>query len=199
MRRKLLVICLAGLASIRVGLSTSATGAIAARASEQTASASWQDRSYRQQSAVTWREGFVRLDRQVPTLSPAEERWLKTEIDDEIANARNRYTKRALAAMDSREYQVRVAKSRLREMVAVLNALTAQKAPIPREEVRLWTELASQFMDKEFWQAVDGLVRLKIVDAKINGVDSLYFENHVLWAKGLLDGFVRPYLQGTLQ
>lgn len=135
----------------------------------------------------------------MPTLSPAEERWLKTEIDDEIANARNRYTKRVLAAMDSREYQVRVAKSRLREMVAVLNALTAQKAPIPREEVRLWTELASQFMDKEFWQAVDGLVRLKIVDAKINGVDSLYFENHVLWAKGLLDGFVRPYLQGTLQ
>jgi hypothetical protein len=197
MGRRLPVICLLSLASVWIS-STSAIGVVAAP-SEQTASPSWHDRSYRQRSAVTWRDGFRGLDRQVPSVSPAEERWLKAEIDDEIANAGNRYTKRALAAMDSREYQVRVAKSRLREIVALLNALAAEKAPVLREEVRLWTELSAKFMDKDFWQAIDGLVRLKIVDAKINGVDALYFENHVLWAKGLLEGIVQPYVQGNLK
>ena len=172
---------------------------VGARGSDQTASPSWHDRSYRQRSALKWRDGFRALDRQTPTLSPAEERWLKIEIDDEIATNGNRYTKRALAAMDSREYDVRVAKAGLREITTLLDILGAERAPILREEVRRWTELAARFLDKDFWQAIDGLVRRKLVDARINGVDSLYFENHVLWAKGLIEGIVQPFVQGTLK
>ena len=101
--------------------------------------------------------------------------------------------------MDSQEYQIRIAKPRLRRMISALQLLAVSSAPALKDEARLWLDVASQLMDKEFWQAVDDLVRRKIVDGKINGIDSLYFENHVLWAKQVLDRFVMPYLEGTIK
>ncbi len=67
------------------------------------------DKAFRQSQARTWNEEFTKLNAQIPTLSPAEERWLKTEIDETIAEAGGKYTARSFAAMDSKEYQIRVA------------------------------------------------------------------------------------------
>jgi hypothetical protein len=54
----------------------------------------------RQAHALQLQRDFEALSAQIPTLSPSEERWLKTEIDDTIAANGQRYTKRALEAME---------------------------------------------------------------------------------------------------
>jgi hypothetical protein len=168
-------------------------------AQAQAASASWFDSSYRRESASKWLSELSRVNRQIPTLSPAEQLWLKTEIDDEMAAAGNRYTKRALAAMDSREYQLRVTKPRLDSIVRILGSLSSTRSQPIRTEVNLWAQLASRYMDKELWQAIDALVRSKVIDSRINGVDSLYYENHLPWAKQVINGVVLPYLSGELR
>jgi hypothetical protein len=59
------------------------------------------DAGYRQTRIRDWREDFGKLEAQIPTLSPSEEKWLKVEFDDTIGAAGGKYTGRSLAAMDS--------------------------------------------------------------------------------------------------
>src|SRR5438093_13195102 len=41
-------------------------------------------RESRQAQATEWRAEISKIEKQIPTLSPAEEKWLKTEYDDQI-------------------------------------------------------------------------------------------------------------------
>ena len=152
------------------------------------------EKAGREKKAGQWRDEFGKLNAQIPTLSPAEERWLKTEIEDTIADAGGKYTSRSIAAMDSREYEIRVAKPHVRDMI---NALDQIIRLIPlgnqRLEATQW-KVAALLIDKQFWQAVDGLVRRKVVQGRINGVDQLYHETHGLWAQQILNGIVFRYL-----
>jgi hypothetical protein len=153
------------------------------------------DNTGRQNQAKQWRDEFANLNEQIPTLSPAEQRWLNTEITDTIKAAGGRYTARSLAAMDSREYQVSVAKPHVDEIInACDQILLLVRLGHERLETAQWTRLAALFMDKSFWQAVDYLKERKIIKRKINGVDQLYYENHVLWAQQILNGLVFRYL-----
>jgi hypothetical protein len=154
------------------------------------------DKESRQNQARQWRDGFVRLNAEIPTLSPEEQRWLKTEVDDTIAAAGGTYTTRALAAMDSKEYQVSVSKVHVQRIIAVINQiLSAGTARNERAEFSQWLRLASLFLDKTFWQAINGLVERKIVSSKINGLTGLYYENHVLWAQQIIDGLIVGYFE----
>ena len=161
----------------------------------QTAAPWMRDKAGRQNKAKQWRDEFVRLNAQIPTLSPTEERWLKTEIEDTIAEAGGRYTSRSLAAMDSWEYQIRVAKPHVRD---IINAFDQMLRLIPlgneRLEATQWTKVAALFIDKEFWQAVDNLILRKIIQGKINGLSEFYYETHVLWAQHILNVLVFRYL-----
>jgi hypothetical protein len=53
----------------------------------------------------------------------------------------------------------------------------------------------SAVFGQEFWQAIDNLVQRKIVREKINGLNRLYYENHVLWAQEILEEVVLPALR----
>jgi hypothetical protein len=150
------------------------------------------DANLRKGEARNWRQQFANLDKQIPTLSPAEELWLRTEIDDSIRDAGGVYTKRALDAMDSREYALRVTKPHLRQLIGTLDRIIASDPPGQKAEIRLWTEFASSLMAKKFWQEIDRLVSLKIVGKTVDGVDSFYFENHVLRAQDILLNIVLP-------
>jgi hypothetical protein len=153
------------------------------------------DKAARQNQARQWRDEFVRLNAEVPTLSPEEQRWLKTEVDDTIAAAGGTYTTRALAAMDSREYQVSITKAHLQRIIAAANQiLSAGTSRNERAEAVQWLRLASLFIDKTFWQAIDGLVERKIVSSKINGLSGLYYENHVLRAQQIINGLIEGYV-----
>jgi hypothetical protein len=158
----------------------------------------WKSRQSRQEEAQRWLDGFRRLNSQIPTLSPAEQLWLKTEIDDEIARAGNKYTKRALDAMNSREFDLSIAKPHAEQILRVLSELSRPALSEKKLEVILWTQLSSLFMDHEFWQAVDGLVRRGIIGKKINGVESNYNLTFTLWAKFIVDKIVVCYLTGNL-
>jgi hypothetical protein len=177
-------------------VTTSRRQALPSERSVQDTGQRWGDRTFRRRQAAEWAASFRKLDRQVPTLSPEERRWLKTEYDDEISNAGNRYTKRALAATESREYQIRVVAPPIQRLVVELERLADDRALTSREEVALWASVASQFIDSQFWRAADGLVKRKILDSNINGVPGLYFENHALWAQQILAEVVIPFLAG---
>ena len=79
--------------------------------------------------AKEWLEGFRTLDRQIPTLSPTENAWLKLEYDDQIASAGGRFTERAIAASGSTEYHKRVARRGLESILAGLSMLTGSSRP----------------------------------------------------------------------
>jgi len=157
----------------------------------------WKSRQSRQQEARDCLDQFRKLNGQIPTLSPEEQRWLQTEYDDEV-NRAGSFTKRALDAMDSKEFALRVAKSHVEKIIGVLSELSHPKMSDQKREVILWAKLASLFMDNEFWRAIEGIVQRGIVEKEINGVKSFYMLNHTLWAKYIVDEIVISYLNGNL-
>jgi hypothetical protein len=154
---------------------------------------SWAEPAFRQRQARNWLAAFTKIDREVPTLSPSEQAWLKSEIDDELARNGNRYTKRAIAAMNSREYDIRVVRAALPDLTVALSQLT-RAAITQQAEVVRWAQVAARTLDPLFWQAIDNLVRRKVVSPEINGVSEGYLENHAGWSSALLSQFVIPFL-----
>jgi hypothetical protein len=155
------------------------------------------DRSTRASKAAEWFAGFSALEKEVPTLSPSEKDWLSREYDAQIAGGT--YTTRALAAAGSREYNIRLVRERLDEVLPILKRLASRDPMGLGVEVGLWAELTGQFVDSSFWQAVEDLVSRKITSPKINGIEQLYFENHAGWARGVLSRIVVPHLSGRLK
>lgn len=168
------------------------------------------DAKSRQQHALKYYQEFQRLDEQIPTLSPAEKTWLKTEFDETIAAAGNCYTKRALDAMSSREYNVRVAKDHVAEIIAVLKPLSDGSCRDLGGEATQWTRLASLFMDSSFWDAIGDLIDRKIISPEINGIShekmglpsnetgEIYYINHVGWANQILEDITIPCLEACV-
>lgn len=155
-------------------------------------------RAVRMKQAAEWWDGFRELDRQIPTLSPSQAAWLKQEYDDQIASNAGRFTPRARAAMDSREYGLRVARRNLDPILSTLDALRApERRPLP-DEVRDWTKLAALVMDFSFWQAVTTLVKEGVIKPYINGASGLYGEQHAIWAQEILTRVVLPFFAKTL-
>lgn len=140
---------------------------------------------------------FAQLDRQIPLLSPAQETWLKGEYHEEIAINGNRYTQRALAAMNSLEYQIYVAKPMTKEIAAVMSRI-GSGIQNRAAEIALWTTAANMLIDNGYWQAAGNLVDRKIIPPKIGHVDSYYQQNYVIQAQEILSKIVVPYLEGRL-
>jgi hypothetical protein len=144
--------------------------------------------------AEEYRKAFLGLDQQIPTLSPEDERWLRTEIDDTEREAGGVYTQRALAAMDSKAYSLRITKPYVRRIIDVLDGIIAYPVTGKPGEIRLWAQLAVLFMDVEFWQEIEALVKLGVVEKKIDGVEQFYHDNHLLRAQTILRNVVIPSL-----
>jgi hypothetical protein len=98
------------------------------------------------------------MDKQVPYLSPAEQKWL----DGELNSGNGKITDRYIRATDSQEYAVSTAKSGFALVLIPLNHLSSLKMAC-KDEVLMWTEVASRLPDTQLWQAVDHLVERKIV------------------------------------
>jgi hypothetical protein len=152
----------------------------------------------RRSLAKQWASLFVALDRQIPTLSPSQERWLKTEYHEEIAAAGNRFTSRSLAAMDSIEYQIHIIKPRNGELVGALTQIANGSIRDKSQEVALWATVSDWLIDYQYWQAVNTLVKRGTVQKKIGHVDTLYFENYTFQARSVLSKIVVPHLEGRL-
>jgi len=153
----------------------------------------WWDRpETRRAYALKLQRDFGALYDQIPTLSPREEKWLKTEYDDTIAANGGRFTKRAASAMDTRAWSVRVAKPYALEIKTEL-ALVA--TPLNRaRETREWTKIAALLMDHELWQAVEDLRSRGVIDKQhITFVGEFPGPTASLWAQQILNEVVVPY------
>ena len=142
--------------------------------------------------ALQLQKEFEGLNAQVPTLSPSEEKWLKTEYDDTIQAAGGVYTKRAISAMQSRAWNLRVAKSDIWEILAVLGPLTRQQTQI--REAREWTRVATLLMDYNFWQAIKDLQERDIIEkGDLKFLGDFPRETAAVWAQQILTEIVIPY------
>jgi len=157
------------------------------------------NRKVRQAQASAWLSCLKKLENQIPTLSPAEKRWIETEYDKELEREKYRkLTRRASAAMDSKEYHIRLTRSHIRELINTLTLLADNK-PIERnKEVEAWAILAHQFINGEFWRSISVLVERQIIDKKICDYEALYFENFVLQAQAIIQRVIISHLEGSL-
>jgi hypothetical protein len=136
------------------------------------------------------------MDKQVPVLSPAEQKWL----DGEINSGDGRFTPRVVAAMDSREYDISTAKTHFALLLIPLEPLSTLTKLSCKDEVRWWVEVASRIPDAEFWQAVESLVKRKIIskDSLEKFGHSFPQANAVMRSQAILNGVVIPYIDGTM-
>lgn len=112
-------------------------------------------RESRRVQAAQWLTEISKIEKQIPTLSPAEDAWLKKEYDDAVG--REGLTPRVTRARHSKEGSTRFAKLVAQNMVAVLREL-ASSAPLPQNrEVALWSRLAYLGLDLSFWGDVESL------------------------------------------
>src|SRR5579864_2916932 len=135
------------------------------------------------------------MDKQVPYLSPAEQKWLDGELD----SGGGKFTDRVLKAMDSQEYEISTAKSGFALVLVPINNLSSLKMAC-KDEVLQWTEVASRLPDNQLWQSVDHLVERKVISkqsAKDFG-NSFLAANATLRSQAILDEVVIPYLKGEL-
>lgn len=142
---------------------------------------------------------FGALDRQIPNLSPTQQDWLKSEYQEQIATSGSRYTARSLAATNSVEYQIYVAKPKTKALVSTLTAIRDSAFRGRAEEVALWSSVVECLVNLKYWQAIGNLVERGIVQKRIGHVDSLYFENYTLQASEILSSIITPYLRGEIK
>lgn len=134
----------------------------------------------------------------VPTLSPSQQEWVRVEITDAIDSAGNRYTPKALNAMDSKEYDIFVAKPRMESLATILERIASGRLS-QRDEVVLWAEATVYLSDSKLWQAVDSLVSRGVVDAALLGEHRrLFFHNQAIKAHYITARILVPYLKGRL-
>ena len=152
----------------------------------------WETLQTRQAHALQLQRDFGALYNQIPTLSPGEERWLKTEYDDTIAANGGRYTKRAVSAMETRAWSIRVAKPHALEIETELAMLGMRLNRA--QEARQWTRVAGLLMDNEFWQAIEDLHRRGVIDKQhLQFLGDFPGPTAGLWAQQILNEVVLPY------
>jgi hypothetical protein len=136
------------------------------------------------------------MDKQVPVLSPAEQKWL----DGEINSGNGRVTQRVMNAMDSREYGISTAKMHFALLLPDLRLLSQLRTLNCKDEVLLWAKVAGRLPDPEFWQAVESLVQRKIISKQSADEfgNSFLAPNATLRSQAIVNGVVVPYLEGTL-
>lgn len=160
----------------------------------------------RQQEAQEQLASFNKLNAQLPTLSPDEKRWLKTEYYDEMKSGH--FTKRALNAMNSKEYCLDKAKPHVGKIIMILTELKTAGLSQKRE-VFLWANLASLYLDFEFWGnlpilAVDGIVDKDLLtESGFNWDDPVSLMRQLemnadFVGRHILNDIVLPYLSGNL-
>ena len=152
----------------------------------------WETPQTRQAHALKLQRDFEALYDQIPTLSPSEERWLKTEYDDTIAASGGHYTERAVSAMDTRAWSIRVAKPHALKIKSELVMLGMRNNRA--QEARHWTRIAVLLMDNEFWQAIDDLQQRGVIDKQhLQFLGEFHGPTATLWAQQILKEVVLPY------
>ncbi len=156
-------------------------------------------RSTRRAIAKQFGADVQRLASTIPNLSPSQQDWVENEITEEIAKAGNRYTAKAITAMDSKEWNIFVARPRLERLLKLLLELTSDSLSA-RDEAVHWAEVSVYFTDAELWSAVDSLASRGVVDAALLGEHREYFfHNQTNKAQRIITHILLPHLKGDVR
>jgi hypothetical protein len=152
-------------------------------------------RELRMKEASRLHDKLFAMYKQVPELSPAEQKWLDGELNSGNGKINDRYVR----ATESQEYEISTAKSGFALLIIPLNNLSSLKMAC-KDEVVQWTEVASRLPDNQLWQSVDSLVKRKIISKKSaeDFGNSFLAANATLRSQAILNGVVIPYLKGEL-
>ncbi len=96
---------------------------------------------------------FEKMDAKIPTLSPSEAAWLKTEFDDQLAVNGNRFNERSLAAAGSLEFAKKAAKDQTQGIIATAGAIKDYKFDNGLE-VEAWAKLDAMVIDVQYAQNI---------------------------------------------
>lgn len=158
-----------------------------------------ENRESRRAQAVEWLAEVANIEKQIPTLSPAEEAWLKVEYDEEIKRE-GTLTARATRAMFSKEGAARSAKPVAQSMVSILESLASSSDLSEANEALLWTSLAYLVLDWNFWGDIARLGEYGIIarSPQSKHTTGEYREFlHEMWAsrvQDILHRIVLPHL-----
>ncbi len=86
-------------------------------------------------------------------------------------------------------------------LARILRTLDALLRPrlLVKDEIEEWTRVAALFLDQSFWQSVEDLVARGMLKSEINGAKDVYNDHHAMWARGLPNRVVIPFLNGRLK
>lgn len=162
-----------------------------------------QTRGSRRSQAQDWLKEIEKIDSQIPTLSPAEQEWLRVEVDEEEKRNGGGMTTRSMAARRSREGLIRSTKPKTQEMVGILKALSNSSPMSESAEVELWTALAYAGLDSNFWGDIANLGQKGVLErtkpnAWLNGIGDYQNAMSRYWsfrAMEIMGRVTLPYLQ----
>ena len=105
------------------------------------------------------------LYNQIPTLSPSEEQWLKTEYDDTIADERWSLHEACWGCYEGkREHGAFESQSPTHSKLTLNLPCSATDRSILHTKRGIGLSLAALLMDHEFWQDVDDLQQRGVID-----------------------------------
>ncbi len=157
-------------------------------------------RELRREQAAQWLKEIEVIDKQIPTLSPAEATWVKVEYDDQLAGNGGRFTARSIRAMESREYVSREGREFTASLLMVLKPLASSLTLAEREEMRLWADLCSYALDANSWGRISRLGELGIVERDPKQKTELGHQQELLayWAmrvQAITGQILEPFLR----
>lgn len=154
------------------------------------------NRILRRQQALEWINCFSKLEKQIPTLSPAEKKWLENEMGTALGGGE--LTRRAFNAMFSREHEIYVARSYLPGIIHILIQLAGDEPIEKSKEIKVWAQLANQFIDAVFWESISNMVGRGVIESDVCGIKELYLVNFARKAQALIKNIIINYLNGSL-
>lgn len=148
--------------------------------------------------AKTYKERISKLDEAIPTLSPSQKEWLRKEYDENNQSGGN--VRRAMAASDSKEFNIRLAKRMTSENRKIITRLASEKFETRREEAYLWAIFAVNLSYYEATHALFNLAERGMFDMSLTngqGSDDKLIAEHVResQAHAIYANFVAPYLR----
>ena len=98
--------------------------------------------------------------------------------------------------MNSREYNVRLAKRFASNNVELIGAIVDGKFTDRRQEALLWAVIAYNLLDREYGQAILELVDLNVIFKSVLEWENHYIESQQLQGHLILNRLVIPFLAG---
>tara|TARA_Y100001937_G_scaffold127565_1_gene200195 strand:+ start:376 stop:918 length:543 start_codon:yes stop_codon:yes gene_type:complete len=132
------------------------------------------------------------INKQVPTLSPSEKKWLDKEVLKPLSKPNSVYTRRILSGMDSKEYQIHVVNTGTEDIISYLNQIIDRKDLKYLQEIEIWIILVKKIIDFNYWQSMEILIDMGIIKEDSFGIKKAtnHLANQNLQAEYIIDNII---------